>query len=73
MNHKLDNDIEEIVDIGNRRLAIVTIIWCLITVPIIFFIPQNDLVIFAFFWLIWALIGIRLSPTIVRKIWKDYE
>lgn len=65
------DDIEEILDKGYKRLVIVTTIWCLITVPIIFLIPEGDLIIFAFFWLIWVLIGIRLAPWIVRKIWKD--
>ena len=68
-----DDDIEESLDKGYKRLAIVTTIWCLITTPIIFFIPESDLVIFVFFWLIWSLIGIRLSPWLVVKIWKDYE
>lgn len=71
--HNLDEDMEEINDKGNKRLAIVCIIWCIITIPIVFFIPESDLVIFAFFWLIWAFIGIRLSPWIVGKIWKNYE
>ena len=68
-----DNDIEELLDRAYKRLAIVSTIWCLITTPIILFIPENDLVIFVFFWLIWSLIGIRLSPWISGKIWKNYE
>lgn len=72
MNPNLDDDVEEICDKCNKRLAIVSIIWCLITTTIIFLIPKNYLSIFVlFFWLVWILIGIRLSPWIVGKIWKD--
>ena len=73
MNSNFDEDIEESLDKGYKRLAIVTTIWCIITTPIIFFIPESYLVIFAFFWLIWSLIGIKLSPWITKKISKYYE
>jgi len=73
MNSNLDDDVEEICDKCDKRLAIVTVIWSIITTPIVFFISKHDLVIFAFFWLIWVLIGIRLSPWIAGKILKYYE
>ena len=69
----LDDDVEEMCDKGGKRLAFVIIIWSLIATPIILFIPKDDLIIFAFFWLIWFFVGIRLSPWIVKKIWKNYE
>lgn len=71
MNPNLDEDIEESLDRSNKRLAIVCIIWCLITAPLILLFPESDLI--KFLWLIWILVGVRLSPWIAGKIWKNYE
>ena len=68
---KYEDDFEELNDRCSKRLAIVIIVWCLITLPIIFLFPESGLI--KFLWLIWILVGVRLSPWIAGKIWKDYE
>ena len=69
-----DDDIEESYD---RRfwgtaaiLTLIILIWCLISVPIIFFIPENYKMFFLFFWLFSTLIILKLCPWIVGKILK---
>ncbi len=63
-----DDDIEELSDRYNKRLAIVVIVWCLITVPLMFLFTEKNLIIC---WIVLTIVGIRLSPWISGKIWKD--
>ena len=65
-----DREIAELLEKGNKRLAIISIILALIPVPLIVFVPQNNLQLFVIGWLIWSIIGIYLSPKIINKIWK---
>lgn len=66
-------ELEKKLETGYKRLAIVSIIWSLLAMPFVFFIPKNSLSFFVIFWLIWIIIGILLSPKIVIKIWKQND
>jgi len=65
-----DNEFDRSIHIGNKRMAIVSVIWCLIIIPIIFFVSNNYLGFFIILWLIWTIIGVLVSPKISKKIWK---
>jgi len=64
-----DRNIQELLEKPNKKLAIISILWILIIIPIAFFITVNFIAIFIF--LIWTILGICLSPKIARKIWKN--
>ena len=65
MNNLL-NDLQK----GYIRMFIVICIWILIPTPILFIVP-NESVFFALItWMTWVILGILLSPKIVKKIWE---
>ena len=66
-----DRNIQQLINKGNNRLCIINICWSVITMPFIFFIPKNNVVLFLFCYLIWVFIGILLSLKISNKIWKN--
>lgn len=78
MNREFNNNDREFdrkIYIANKRSAIVSVIWCSLLLPIIFFIPDDNfntfISVFIYCWMLWAIVGILLLPKIIRKIWKN--
>ena len=67
---KIDREIAELVDKGNKRLAVVVIILSILPTPLMF-LMQDNLQLFMIGWIIWSIISIRVSSYIVMKIWKN--
>ncbi len=67
---KVDREIAELVDKGNKRLAVVVIILSILPTPLMF-LMQDNLQLFVIGWMIWSIISIRVSSYIVMKIWKN--
>ena len=70
-----DSEFDRKIQIGNKRSAIVSMIWCSLLLPIIFFIPDDKfntfISVFVYCWIMWTVVGILLLPKILRKIWKN--
>ena len=61
--------LQDKIEQGLKRIAIVCIIWSIIPLPIMFFIPIKFLTPFTILIWIWILIGIAISPKIIMKWW----
>lgn len=70
MKNKLT--LEERIQLGNKRMAIVSSLWVIIGAPFVFLANPNYMTeVMLFLFMPYCILGIRMSPYIVRKIWKN--
>jgi hypothetical protein len=61
---------KDVIEKGNKQLAIVITIWSTVFAIPLFFVNENYLTSYVVFWLIIVNIGVLLSPKICKLIWK---
>jgi putative Mn2+ efflux pump MntP len=67
-------ELQKRIDIGNKRMAIITCINAAIfSIPMFFLINQPKYIqmLYFCFWMVMICIGALLSPKIIYKIWKE--
>lgn len=64
--NNLENDLQR----GYKRMLIVILVWILISAPILFIVPDESVFFALITWMAWVILGILLSPKIVKKIWE---
>ena len=65
------NTLEEKLELGYKRMAIISIIQCILPLPFIFFVKENHLILFVIFEMTWINIGILCSFKLVNFLWKN--
>lgn len=65
------NTLEEKLELGYKRMAIISMIWSIIPLPFIFFVDEKFLFFFVYFEMLWINIGILCSVKLVKKLWKN--
>ena len=66
-----DKELELVIEKGLKRLCLVCCIFATIFIlPTLFFVNSEYFLLIFFSSMVLLLIGMRISPWIVRKIWK---
>lgn len=69
-NLENDKDFQKKLQKGYERMSIVVCLWATILAPILFIVPDESKFFAVITWLTWVILGIILSPKIVKKIWE---
>lgn len=69
-NLENDKDFQKKLQKGYERMSIVVCLWATILTPILFIVPDESKFFAVITWLTWVILGIILSPKIVKKIWE---
>jgi len=67
----MEKELQDKLDIGYKRLAMVSSLWASIGMPFVFLVDNSHITIAVFIWMIWANIGVFISPKIIRLLWKN--
>ena len=70
MKDNLEDNLDDKLEKGYKRLCVVNVIWSSILMPFVFLFSEHYIPIFVIGWLIWVIIGLFLSPKITMKIWR---
>lgn len=63
---------DEYIQRGNKRMAIVSSLWVIIGAPFVFLTNPNYMAeVMIFIFMPYCLVGVRLAPYLIHKIWKD--
>ena len=66
----MEKELQNKLDIGYKRLALISTLWAISTTPFVFIIDKSYLTIYVIIWMIWVNVGVFISPKIMKLIWN---